>query len=189
MKKLFSGLAVVAIVFALSLFLKPGSVQALTGYCGTNGQTQIACENSSACVGATPVSLATYVCINNYWSLQSSYCAASSGGGGGTGSTVNITKPSVASSIPNNIGPIINALITLVFIVGFLIAFFFLVFGGVKWIMSGGDKQATQSAREMITAALVGVAIIAFSWALIMLLQTFFGISILNFTIPSVANQ
>jgi len=36
-----------------------------------------------------------------------------------------------------------------------------LVWGGIQWVTSGGDKENTQKARDRITHALVGVALIA----------------------------
>jgi len=67
-----------------------------------------------------------------------------------------------------------------------LVAFGFLIFGGIKWISSGGDKEQTAKAQSTITAALIGLVIVFAAWAIIKLIETFFGISILTLTIPSV---
>ena len=73
------------------------------------------------------------------------------------------------------IGLVIGGLVNLVLVVAFLLAFAFLVIGGIKWIMSGGDKAGTESAKGTVTAALVGLVIVLVSWALINFLGTFFG--------------
>lgn len=64
--------------------------------------------------------------------------------------------------------------------------FFILVVGGVKWILSGGDKAHTEGARNQITAALVGLVIVFSAWAIASLLNSFFGIDIFNLTIDSI---
>lgn len=87
-----------------------------------------------------------------------------------------------------NIGlpDIVSAGVRLILVIAALISFVTLVIGGVKWILSGGDKAATESARNTITAALVGLLIVFGSWAVIRLIEVFFGISILTLTIPTV---
>jgi hypothetical protein len=80
---------------------------------------------------------------------------------------------------------IISALITLILIVAALVFFFMLILGGIKWISSGGDKAQTESARNQITAALIGLVIVFAAWAIITLINTFFGVNILNLTLPT----
>lgn len=80
---------------------------------------------------------------------------------------------------------IVSGLISLTLIVAALVFFFILVIGGIKWILSGGDKAATEGARSQITAALVGLTIVFAAWAIIQLIKTLFGVNILELTIPS----
>ncbi|MGB9706521.1 MAG: pilin [Microgenomates group bacterium] len=82
---------------------------------------------------------------------------------------------------------IISTLIKLILIVAALIAFIFLVVGGIKWITSGGDKETTAKAQSTITAALIGLVIVFAAWAIIRLLEVFFGFEILtSLKIPQV---
>jgi len=81
---------------------------------------------------------------------------------------------------------IVSALIKFTLVIAALIAFAFLIFGGIKWITSGGDKEATAKAQSTITAALIGLVIVFAAWAIIKLIEVFFGVSILTLTIPSV---
>ena len=53
----------------------------------------------------------------------------------------------------------------------------YLVYGGVEWLTSGGDKAKLESARAKLTNALIGVAIIAASYAIWIVALTFFGIN------------
>jgi hypothetical protein len=82
-------------------------------------------------------------------------------------------------------GGIVSALIRIVLIIAALVFFFILVIGGIRWIMSGGDKAGTEAARAQITNALVGLVIVFAAWAIIQMLEIFFGIDLLEFTLPS----
>ena len=81
---------------------------------------------------------------------------------------------------------IISALIRGAMVVAAIIFFFMLVIGGIKWIASGGDKAATEGARNQITAALVGLVIVFAAWAIVALINTFFGVNIFSLTLPTV---
>ena len=81
---------------------------------------------------------------------------------------------------------IVSAAIKLVMVVAALIFFFILVIGGIKWIASGGDKAKTESARNQITSALVGLVIVFAAWAIVALIKVFFNVDIFSLAIPSV---
>jgi len=81
---------------------------------------------------------------------------------------------------------IISGAISLVLILVALVFFFILVIGGLRWITSGGDEKKVGEARGQITNALIGLAIIFAAWAIMKLIGTVFGITILgDLTIPS----
>jgi hypothetical protein len=61
-----------------------------------------------------------------------------------------------------------------------------LVIGGIRWIASGGDKAQTEAARNQITSALVGLVIVFAAWAIVALINVFFGINIFSLAIPTV---
>lgn len=75
--------------------------------------------------------------------------------------------------------------ITMLLIFASLLFFFMLVIGGIRWIMSGGEKANVENARKQITNALIGLAIIFVAWAIIRLLATVFGVNILTLPIPT----
>lgn len=81
---------------------------------------------------------------------------------------------------------IVSGLIKGILVVAAVVFFFILVIGGIKWIASGGDKGATEAARNQITAALVGLIIVFAAWAIVALIQTFFGVNIFNLALPTV---
>jgi len=82
-------------------------------------------------------------------------------------------------------GGIISGAINLVLVVVALVFFFILVLGGLKWVTSGGDEKKVGAARAQITNALIGLAIVFAAWAIMKLIETVFGISIFNLTIPT----
>ncbi len=81
---------------------------------------------------------------------------------------------------------IISALIRFTVVVAAIVFFFILVIGGIRWIASGGDKAQTEAARSQITSALVGLVIVFAAWAIVALINTFFGIDIFSLSIPTV---
>ena len=79
----------------------------------------------------------------------------------------------------------VPAAITLGFIVGVIVFFFTLLIGGIQWISSGGDKQAVEAARGKVSNALIGLVILFALSAIIQLLNTFFGVHLLQLTLPT----
>lgn len=84
----------------------------------------------------------------------------------------------------NSIGPFLSNLIIAVFVIAALIALFFLIWGGIKWIISGGDKSKVEGARSTIIAALIGLVVTFLSFFILQLLLGLFGISLTNLTLP-----
>lgn len=80
-------------------------------------------------------------------------------------------------------------LLTLGLIIGVLIFFFIVVIGAIQWISSGGDKNALEEAKHKITNAIVGIVILFSVFAIIKLIEDFFGISILTLDIGSLTIQ
>lgn len=76
-----------------------------------------------------------------------------------------------------DLGKFISGLISIALIIAGILTFTFLVWGGIEWLTSGGDKGRTENARNRITAALVGLAIIAASYAIMLLIQNVLGLS------------
>lgn len=73
---------------------------------------------------------------------------------------------------------IIQWAVVAIIVVAAIIFFFMLILGGIRWILSGGDKQSTENARNQITAALIGLIIIFAAWAIIQLVETVFGVTL-----------
>ncbi len=82
-----------------------------------------------------------------------------------------------------DLGTLISALVGTLLIIAALLAFFFLILGGIQWITSGGDKTAMEAARNKITHAIVGLVIVGAAWAIMILIQQFLGITIIGGTV------
>jgi len=76
----------------------------------------------------------------------------------------------------DSVGQLISTGITVVIAIGTIIFFVFLVAGGIQWLTSGGDKAKVQQARDHITNALIGLVILALSWAIWIFILNLFGV-------------
>jgi len=99
--------------------------------------------------------------------------------------TITITPPNQGIK---DISNLLTAGIQVALIIAAILTFAFLIWGGIQWIVSGGDKTQTQAARDRITMALVGFGIVAAAWALMKIIGYFFDIDVFNFQIPSAGN-
>jgi hypothetical protein len=96
---------------------------------------------------------------------------------------ISVSKP------PNlridNPGKLIGGVIGLVLVVSALAAFIFLIWGGVQWITSGGDKAGVEGAQHKIQAALLGLFIVFAAWAIMLVAGQFLGFDLSNLKIPT----
>ncbi len=72
-------------------------------------------------------------------------------------------------------GVLINAVLTFVMVIAALLVFLYLIMGGIQWITSGGDKGKTEEARNKITSAIVGLIVLAASYAILLIALRFLG--------------
>jgi hypothetical protein len=94
------------------------------------------------------------------------------------GMIVDVTQPNNVKI--TELGKLIGALISAVFVIAGLIAFVFLIWGGIQWITSGGDKAGVEAAQKRIQAAFIGLIIVVASWAIMKVVSSFLGIDIFN---------
>jgi nitrate reductase NapE component len=60
----------------------------------------------------------------------------------------------------------LSGIVNIVFAVAVVLAFAFLVYGGVGWITSGGDKAKLETAQRRMIQALIGLLVLAAVWAI-----------------------
>ncbi len=106
----------------------------------------------------------------------------------GTGSALLASTVSFAAATQINLAPPSGAIasvelknipqfvITLLFVVGIIVALAYLIYGGIKWIISGGDKAAVDAARKHIVAAIIGLVIVVTAFVILnFVFQILFG--------------
>jgi hypothetical protein len=106
-----------------------------------------------------------------------------------------IVNPALPSSIGNNsdpnaggkgLGMLIGNIVGAIMIIAFLLAFFYLMTGGVQWLTSGGEKAQLENARNKIIHAIIGLIIIAAVWAVMNIVGPFLGLNFPNLNLPSI---
>lgn len=64
-----------------------------------------------------------------------------------------------------------------------LAVFIMLVIGGFKYITSGGDPKATESAQKTLTYAIFGLAALVGIWLILRFIEVFTGVHVTEFKI------
>lgn len=72
---------------------------------------------------------------------------------------------------------VVNNIINLLLVVALLIALVYLIIGGIKWVLSGGDKTAVEGARNQVVAALVGLVIALAAFFIVRVVLNLFGVT------------
>lgn len=80
-------------------------------------------------------------------------------------------------SINPNIDPvgIPQLLVNLLFVVATFLAIAYLMYGGIKWITSRGDKMQVEAARKHIVASIIGLVIVAGSFFILQVVFRILG--------------
>lgn len=83
-------------------------------------------------------------------------------------------------------GKTLGSLTNFIFFAALVLGLVFLIYGGIKWLTSGGDKTGVEEARNHITAAIIGLVIIFLAYLIINVISFFFfGQPISNIAIPN----
>lgn len=75
-----------------------------------------------------------------------------------------LQAPAGSLASDTKIETIPQVIVDYMFIIAATLAVIYLMYGGIKWITSRGDKIAVESARKHIVAALIGLVIVAGSF-------------------------
>lgn len=76
-----------------------------------------------------------------------------------------------------SIGDFVVNLFQVALILGSVLTFVYLIWGGIQWITSGGNPEAAKGAKEKITDAIAGLALLAAVWIIWRLVIYFLGIT------------
>lgn len=92
---------------------------------------------------------------------------------GGAAKTAELTGSETTSA------QYFSSVLSGIMVVGALIVFFYLIWGGIEWITAGGDQSKIQKARDKITQSIIGLIVLSSTVALFMVVQDFVGIKII----------
>lgn len=70
--------------------------------------------------------------------------------------------------------------ITLLFVFSILLTLFFLIYGGISFITSGGDKQKVANARQKLTFAIIGLIIVLSAYFIVNVIFNLFGLEFIH---------
>ena len=85
-----------------------------------------------------------------------------------------------------NLGQIVSATFTSILLLGGVLAFLFIIWGGFKYMTAQGDPKAIGSARGTIVSAIIGLVLLASVFAILFLVEFVFQIQVLGSLINSV---
>lgn len=124
--------------------------------------------------------------LSSIYYLSSNIEFALAGGGGALG---KITPPDGIPTVTGDpsgfVGKIIQNGLTILITVAFVIALVWTMIAGIRFITAGSDPKTISSAWSQIYWGIIGLVVVLGSFAIINIVQTFFGVQILNnFQIP-----
>jgi len=76
---------------------------------------------------------------------------------------------------------LISSLLSATLPIASIMLLLYLVWGGLEWINSGGDKSKIENAQKRMTQAVVGMIILAGAIAIFNFVQYFLGIEVIKF--------
>lgn len=192
-----------SIIFAFALFFltapplfaAPSYAYILEGECDDNESQKVDCIQTlggQSCPGKK-----LRVCRNGLWKDWKYYpcldivdnCPTAAlppgnggggenGGGDGDGDvSTNIDAQAQGFFAYQSFDKFLPNLLQIALILGAIAAFAFLIWGGIDYIISGGNQERVKTSKTMIGNALTGLAILAAAWVLWRLTTYFLGLS------------
>lgn len=65
----------------------------------------------------------------------------------------------------------------------FIVLTLALIYGGFKYLTSGGDQKALPAAKQTITYGIIGIVLMALAWIILLLIEAFTGIEVTKFNL------
>lgn len=86
----------------------------------------------------------------------------------------------------SNIAKTIQNIVVFFIVLAVIIALLYLVYGGIKWITSRGEKDQVEAARNHIIAAIVGLIVVFLAIFIVTIVLSAFGLNIGQLVIPKI---
>lgn len=84
---------------------------------------------------------------------------------------------------PQQLLELVQRLISLSVSLAFLLLTIMLFWGGIKYLMSGGDPKKLGEAHQTLTWALLGILFLVLAWLVLKLIENFSGVPVTQFCI------
>jgi len=78
---------------------------------------------------------------------------------------------------------VIQAVLNVAIRLAGIAVFIFLIIGGFQWLTAGGDPKKSESARNTITYAILGLVLLILAWFIMQFIEKFTGIKVTEFKI------
>jgi hypothetical protein len=85
----------------------------------------------------------------------------------------------------NQMGHTISTIVSIIMAIAILLSLFSLLWGGILWIIAGGDKTRVTAARSTILASIVGLIMVFLAYFILNIVLGFFGLSLTKLTLPT----
>ena len=96
---------------------------------------------------------------------------------------MDVCTPVDGIAIIANLGCIFQNVVQVLLGLAGIVLFILLLTGGFKYITSGGDPKAVESAQKTITYAIGGLLLILLSYLILVLIRTITGVDVTQFKI------
>lgn len=93
-----------------------------------------------------------------------------------------IESPAGLPKSGNEAGIFSNAM-SIFITITIVVTVIFVIWAGIQWVMSGGDKQKVAAARAKLTWGIIGLVVALSAFLLINMFSYFFGVNLLNFNL------
>lgn len=97
---------------------------------------------------------------------------------GAGGGQVEINPPNVPDF--NSTNTVLGMVLSLLFALGVVAAIIMLVYAGIMWATSGGDKQKIETAHSTITYSIVGLIVILLSFFIVQFIGSLIGVNLIR---------
>jgi len=79
----------------------------------------------------------------------------------------------------------ISSAVNMVLITASVLFLFNFLIGGIKFMLTGGNKEKLETAKRQLMNAIIGLVIVFSAWSILGFVGEFFGVDFTTFQIPS----
>lgn len=94
---------------------------------------------------------------------------------------INCPKGIPCGGLQQDLIPMIRNAVTLLIVLTIILVIIFIVWAGIQWTASGGDKAKLSAARARLTWAIIGLIIVLGSFFIVSIFSFLFGVKLLGF--------